>query len=69
MEEKNRFFDVQLLADYVHVSKSLIYLMVSKDQIPYIKIGTRTIVDHIQIDPWILNGGKKVEDLPQLPKL
>ena len=43
--------------------------MVSKDQIPYIKIGTRTIVDHIQINPWILNGGKKVEDLPQLPKL
>lgn len=67
MEEK-RFFDVQLLADYVHVSKSLIYKLVSTDQIPYIKIGTRTIFDSVQIDQWVLNGGKKVEDLPQLPK-
>jgi len=69
MEKNERFLDVTLVAEYIHVSKSLIYLMVSKDQIPHIKIGSRTIFDRLQIDQWALNGCKKVEDLPQLSNL
>lgn len=68
MEEK-RFFDVKLIADYIHVSKSLIYHLVSKDQIPYIKVGSRTIFDRDKIDQWMGNGCRKIEDLPGLPKL
>lgn len=68
MEGKN-FFNVQLLADYIHVSKSLIYKMVSMDQIPFIKIGSRTIFDRSQIDQWLRNHCTMVQDLPQLPKL
>ncbi len=69
MEKNDRFLDVKLVAEYIHVSTSLIYLVVSKDRIPHIRIGSRTIFDRQQIDQWVLNGSKKVEDLPQLSKL
>ena len=68
MEEK-RFLDVQLLADYIHVSKSLIYQMVSKKKIPCIKVGSRTIFDRVQIDQWLRNHCMIVEELPQIPKM
>ena len=67
MEEK--FLDVQLLADYMHVSKSLVYKMVSMNQIPFIKVGSRTIFDRTQIDQWLRNHCMIVEDLPQVPKM
>ena len=68
MEEK-KFLDVQLLADYIHVSKSLIYQMVSKNKIPHIKVGSRTIFDRAHIDQWLRNHCMIVEDLPQVPKM
>jgi len=69
MEERSRFLDVKLLADYIHVSKSLIYRMVSKGQIPYIKIGSRTIFDRDKINQWLHNHCMMVEELPQLPRI
>lgn len=68
MKEK-RFLDVQLLADYIHVSKSLIYKMVSKNSIPHVKLGTRTLFERNQIDNWVINGGRIGESLPELPKV
>jgi len=44
MEEK-KFLDVQLLADYIHVSKLLIYKMVSNKTIPHHKIVSRILFD------------------------
>lgn len=61
------YLDVKMVSEYVHVSKSLIYRMVSLDQIPYIKIGARTIFDRAQIDQWLHNHCMKVEELPQIP--
>jgi predicted DNA-binding transcriptional regulator AlpA len=37
MEEKNRFLDVQELTDYIHMSESYVYKMVSKKSIPHWK--------------------------------
>jgi excisionase family DNA binding protein len=68
MEEK-KFLDVKLVAEHINVSKSLIYQMVSKNKIPYIKIGSRTIFDRHQVDQWLINGCRIVESLPELPKL
>jgi excisionase family DNA binding protein len=68
MEEK-RFLDVKLVAEHINVSKSLIYQMVSKNKIPYIKIGSRTIFDRVQIDQWLHNHCMIVQELPQLPKM
>jgi len=68
MEEK-RFLDVQELTDYIHMSESYVYKMVSKQLIPHIKMGTRTLFERNQIDNWVINGGTMVEKLPSLPKV
>ena len=68
MEEK-RFLDVQELTDYIHMSESYVYKMVSKNSIPHIKLGTRTLFERNQIDTWVINGGRMEENLPSLPKV
>jgi excisionase family DNA binding protein len=68
MEEK-RFLDVNGLAEYIHMSESYVYKMVSKQLIPHIKLGTRTLFERNQIDNWVINGGRLGEELPMLPKV
>ena len=68
MEEK-RFLNVQELIDYIHMSESYVYKMVSKQSIPHIKLGTRTLFERSQIDNWVINGGVMEEKLPELPKV
>jgi excisionase family DNA binding protein len=67
--ETNRFLNVQELKDYIHVSESFVYKKVSKNQIPYIKLGTRTLFERNQIDAWVINGGVMDVDLPALPEV
>lgn len=68
MEEK-RFLDVKELTDYIHMSESNVYKMVSKQSIPHIKLVTRTLFERNQIDNWVINGGTMVDNLPSLPKV
>ena len=68
MEEK-KFLYVQELTDYIHMSESYVYKMVSKKLIPHIKLGTRTLFERNQIDNWVINGGTMVDNLPSLPKV
>ena len=63
------FLNVQELRDYIHVSESFVYKKVMKNQIPYIKLGTRTLFERNQIDAWVINGGVMKEDLPALPEV
>ena len=63
------FLNVQELKDYIHVSESFVYKKVSKNQIPYIKLGTRTLFERNQIDAWVINGGVMDVDLPALPEV
>jgi excisionase family DNA binding protein len=67
--EENKFLDVQNLAEYIHLSKSCIYKMVSNKSIPHFKLGTRTLFERNQIDNWVINGGTMVDNLPSLPKV
>jgi excisionase family DNA binding protein len=70
MEEKvKRFLNVQELTEYIHMSESYVYKMVSKQSIPHIKLGTRTLFERNQIDNWVINGGTMVDNLPSLPKV
>ena len=62
---KKNFLNVTGLVGYIHLSKSTIYKMVSKNEIPYIKIGSRTLFDTEQIDKWVRRGGVMEENLPQ----
>jgi len=68
MEEK-KFLDVQELTEYIHMSESYVYKMVSKKSIPHIKLGTRTLFERNQIDKWVINGGTMGDNLPSLPKV
>ena len=68
MEEK-KFLDVQELTEYIHMSESYVYKMVSKKSIPHIKLGTRTLFERNQIDTWVINGGAIKETLPTLPRV
>jgi excisionase family DNA binding protein len=67
--QENKFLDVQELTDYIHMSESYVYKMVSKKLIPHIKLGTRTLFKRNQIDNWVINGGRLGEELPSLPKV
>jgi excisionase family DNA binding protein len=67
MEKK--FLDVNGLAEYIHMSESYVYKMVSKQSIPHIKLGTRTLFERNQIDAWVISGGSMGNDLPLLPKV
>jgi excisionase family DNA binding protein len=64
-----RFLNVQELTDYIHMSESYVYKKVSKNQIPHIKLGTRTLFEINEIDNWVINGGTMGDNLPSLPKI
>ena len=68
MEEK-KFFDVQELTEYIHMSPSYVYKMVSNKSIPHIKLGTRTLFERNQIDNWVRSGGRMEANLLSLPKV
>ena len=63
---ETRFFDVNSLSEYIHLSKSTIYKMVRSNRIPHIKMGSRTLFDRYKIDSWVLSGGELVGELPEL---
>jgi excisionase family DNA binding protein len=67
--ETKRFLNVQELKEYIHVSESYVYKKVMKNQIPYLKLGRKTLFDINQIDVWVINGGVMKEDLPILPEV
>lgn len=63
--EKKKFLDMNGITEYLYLSKSKIYKLVSNNEIPYIKIGSRTLFDAEQIDKWVRRGGVMDENLPQ----
>lgn len=67
--EVKRFLNVQQLAEYIDMSISYVYKKVSLKQIPYYKLGSRTLFEISEIDKWVINGGIIKEDLPPLPKV
>jgi excisionase family DNA binding protein len=67
--ENNTYMDVKMVSEYIHVSRSLVYRMVSLGEIPYLKVGSRTIFEREQIDRWLHNHCMMVEELPQLFKM
>ncbi len=66
--ETNRFFDMNKVCTYTCLSKSTVYKKVMNKEIPFIKIGKKTIFDREQIDVWMLNGGRMSSDIPEFPK-
>lgn len=56
-----KFMDLKSLVQYIPLTKSTIYTMVSKGKIPRHKIGKKLIFDKQEIDDWVMNGGKMLK--------
>ena len=67
--QENRYLDVKMTSEYLHVSRSLIYQWVSNDFIPHEKAGSRIIFIRDKIDQWVSNGFRKTEDIPTISKI
>ena len=59
-----RFLDIEGVCEYTSLSKSSIYKRVMNETIPFCKVGKRILFDREEINVWILNGGRMVEDIP-----
>lgn len=64
-----RFLSVKDLSKYTSFSKTSIYKWVNEDSIPHLKFNNRVVFDQKAIDAWMLNGGKKPIELPNIDNL
>jgi excisionase family DNA binding protein len=60
--------DVKMASEYLHVSRSLIYKWVSDDFIPHERAGKLIFFIRYQIDEWVSNGFRKIEDIPTISR-
>ncbi|MDM1556334.1 helix-turn-helix domain-containing protein [Chryseobacterium indologenes] len=65
----NIYMDINSLTNYIPLTKSTIYSMVSRNQIPYRKIGKKLIFNKEDINNWIEKGGRKNIPEKNLPTL
>jgi len=61
-----KFLDIPMVSDYKLLSKSTIYKKVSSREIPFHKIGKKTIFVKDEIDTWMLNNGQMMGDLTDI---
>lgn len=67
--ENKDIMTMDMVAEYLHLSKSTIYKWVMWNKIPCTKLGRRNRFVKKDIDQWIQNGGAFImEDIPQFPK-
>lgn len=66
MKEQKKILDIKGVSEYTTLSVATIYKKVCLGEIPYHKIGSRTLFVQDEIDDWIRNDGRVVERLPEL---
>ena len=54
---KKQFLEIEGLSDYLSISKSNIYKKVANKEIPFHKIGSRTLFDIDEINTWVRSDG------------
>jgi excisionase family DNA binding protein len=52
---QKRLLDVKTAANYLSISRSLLYQWIDKGKIPVLKINTRTLIDVYDLDQLIEN--------------
>lgn len=62
----DNILDIPGVAEYTTLSKSTIYKKINLKEIPFHKIGTRTLFFVEEIDNWVKNDGLIVDKLPEL---
>ena len=66
MKEK-KYMDLDMLINYIPLTKSTVYSKVSRKEIPFKKIGKKLVFDKDDIDLWVDNGGEMLieEEVPE----
>jgi excisionase family DNA binding protein len=64
--EVGKILDIDGVAKYTTLSKTTIYKKISANQIPFHKIGHRTLFVQDEIDNWVRNDGVMAGKLPDL---
>ena len=54
---KKQFMEIEGLSDYLSISKSNIYKKVANKEIPFHKVGSRTLFDIDEINTWVRSDG------------
>lgn len=57
---KKQFLDTEGLSEYLPIGKSTIYKKVAKNEIPFHKVGTKTLFDVDEIDTWVRSNGSVI---------
>jgi excisionase family DNA binding protein len=64
--DKDKILTIQGVCEYTKLSKSTIYKRIMENQIPYHKIGSRTLFMVDEIDEWIRNDGVMTDPIPEI---
>lgn len=64
--DKEKVMTIQGVCEYTKLAKSTIYKKISENQIPYHKIGSRTLFMVDEVDHWIRNDGSMEDPIPEL---
>lgn len=64
----NSLMTMDMVAEYLQLSKKTIYKMVSQKRIPMVKVGNRNRFIKVEIDGWLHNGATIPIDIPEFPK-
>jgi excisionase family DNA binding protein len=66
-QRKPKYMTVAMVAEYIQLSKATIYLLVSQNRIPHLKVLGKNRFERGQIDDWMMSQQVRSQ-LPQLPK-
>jgi excisionase family DNA binding protein len=55
---ESNYLNIKKASEYLNIAKSTLYTYVSKQKIPYIKLGDRVLFETRDLDSWL--GTKKV---------
>jgi excisionase family DNA binding protein len=63
MIDRRNILNIAGVAEYTTLSKPMIYKLICQNKIPFHKLGNRTVFLTEEIDDWVRNDGKMVENI------
>jgi excisionase family DNA binding protein len=67
MSNNKKFMDMTEVCDHIKLSKSTVYKLVHRKQIPFLKVRSKNLFDEEEINRWVLNGTQCDFDIPEIP--
>lgn len=58
-------FDTRELAIYLNISIGMVRKLIRNDELPYMRIGAKILINKSDIDVWLLSRTRNLEDLEE----